>query len=84
VNLPLDQVIRRVVREPGFRAVAEAEGQRAAGHAGVPLADLTAVLEGDLVTLHRRGAHPLLVMQLAGVLGIDPMLRFGADQPPKT
>ncbi len=81
MNLPLDQVIRRVVQDPGFRSAAEHAGQRAADLAGVPLTDLTAVLEGDLVTLHHRGAHPLLVMQLAGALGIDPMQRFGADHP---
>lgn len=81
MNLPLDQLIRRVVRDAGFRSAAERAGQRSADIAGVPLTDLTAVLEGDLVTLHRRGAHPLLVMQLAGALGIDPMQRFGAAHP---
>ncbi|ANI91176.1 MULTISPECIES: hypothetical protein [Mycobacteriales] len=80
MNLPLDQVIRRVVRDPEFRSIAEESGQLAADLAGVRLADLAAVLEGDLVTLQQRGAHPLLIMQLAGALRIDPMRRFAAEQ----
>jgi hypothetical protein len=81
VNLALDQVIRRAARDVGFRAAAAENGQQEAELAGVPPADLTAVVEGDLVVLHRRGAHPLLIMQLAGALGIDPMQQFGADAP---
>lgn len=80
MNLPLDQVIRRVVRDPEFRSIAEESGQLAADLAGVRLADLAAVLDGDLVTLHQRGAHPLLIMQLAGALRIDPMRPFAAEQ----
>jgi hypothetical protein len=77
VNLPVDEVIRRVVRDAGFRAAASRAPQQAAEAAGVALVDLAAVLDGDLVALHERGAHPLLIMQLAGALGIDPMQRFG-------
>jgi hypothetical protein len=81
VNLLLDELLRRVVREAGFREAARAEPHATAGRAGVPLADLTAVLDGELVTLHERGAHPLLIMHLAGALGIDPMETFGrADE----
>ncbi|GAB4079102.1 hypothetical protein GCU67_13680 [Modestobacter muralis] len=79
MNLALDQVIRQVVRDPEFRSFAEEAGQQAAARAGVSPAELAAVLEGDLVTLHRGGAHPLLIMQLAGALGIDPMRRFDAE-----
>lgn len=79
MNLALDEVIRRAARDVGFRAAAAESGQQAAELAGVPPADLRAVVEGDLVALHQRGAHPLLIMQLAGALGIDPMQQFGTD-----
>jgi hypothetical protein len=77
VNLRLDEVLRRVVRDAPFRAEAEAAPERTAEQTGVSLADLEAVLSGDLTVLHARGAHPLLIMQLAGALGIEPMGRLG-------
>lgn len=77
MNLVLDELLRRAVREPGFLACARTEPRGAADGAGVSVEDLTTVLDGDLVTLHQRGAHPLLIMHLAGALGIDPMSRLG-------
>ena len=81
MNLSLDLVIRRFVRDAEFRSCVKDADQSAAESAGVGVAELAAVARGDLVRLYRWGAHPLLVMQLAGALGIDPMLSFGADQP---
>lgn len=81
MNLILDLLIRRVVREPGFRDTARAEPQAVADRSGLPVADVTAVLEGDLLALHRRGAHPLLIMHLAGALGVDPMDRLRSGAP---
>lgn len=78
MNLVLDELLRRAVREPGFLAGAQTGHRAAADEAGVSVEDLTTVLDGDLVTLHERGAHPLLIMHLAGALGIDPMSRLGA------
>jgi hypothetical protein len=77
VNLVLDELIRRAAHDPAFREAARNAPHEAAERAGVPHADVTAVLDGDLVGLHARGAHPLLIMHLAGALGIDPMDRFG-------
>ena len=81
MNLALDEVIRRVAHDVGFRAAATDSWRQAAGLAGVSPSDLRAVVEGDLVALYQRGAHPLLIMQLAGALGIDPMQRYGTDAP---
>ncbi|WP_211176951.1 hypothetical protein [Pseudonocardia acidicola] len=81
MNLPLDELLRWAARDPGFREEARRAPQEAADRARVPLADLTAVLEGDLSALHRRGGHPLLIMQLAGALGIDPIDRFHSAAP---
>ena len=80
MNIVPDGLLRRAVADADFREEARRAPHDAADRAGVPLADLTAVIEGDVVALHDRGAHPLLIMQLAGSLGIDPMERFG--QPP--
>lgn len=76
MNLRLDDVLRRVVRDAQFHAEAQSEPERTAEQVGLSLADLEAVLSGDLTVLHARGAHPLLIMQLAGALGIEPMGRF--------
>lgn len=85
MNLALDDLLRRAARDPDFRTAARAASQAAAKRAGVTLADVTAVLDGDLVALHERGAHPLLIMQLAAALEIDPMDRLGdrATAPPE-
>lgn len=76
MNVPLDQVIGRVVQDPVFRNAAVDRLQQIAEAAGVAPADLEAILAGELLTLYRRGAHPLLIMQLAASLGIDPMERL--------
>jgi hypothetical protein len=76
VNVPLDQAIRRVVKDPVFRNAAVDRSQQIAEAAGVAPADLEAILAGELLALYRRGAHPLLIMQLAASLGIDPMERL--------
>lgn len=78
MNVELDTLLQRLLREAGFLEKSRARPQASAELAGVPLSDLTAAIEGDLVALHERGGHPLLIMQLAGALGIDPMGRFGA------
>lgn len=77
MNIVLDELLRKAVADADFRAEARRSPHDAADRAGVSLADLTAVIEGDVVALHDRGAHPLRIMQLAGSLGIDPMERFG-------
>lgn len=81
MNLLLDELLRRVARDPDFQEEARRAPAAAADRAGVSLADLTAVLDGDLVALHDRGAHPLLIMHLAAAFGIDPMDRFARAVP---
>lgn len=83
MNIPLDQLLRRVVSEPIFREVARAEPQAVAERSGLSVADVTAVLECDLRALHGRGAHPLLIMKLASAMGVNPMDELrGSDPPP--
>jgi hypothetical protein len=81
VNLALDEMLRRVVSDPEFREDAGRAPREVADRVGVAQTDLLAALDGDLRALHDRGAHPLLIMQLAGVLNIDPMDRFRATIP---
>lgn len=83
MNLDLDEVIRRAARDAEFRAAATDSWRNAADLDGVPPRDLRAVVEGDLVALHELGAHPLLIMQLAGALGIDPMQQFAQHRAPQ-
>lgn len=85
MNLALDEALRRAARDDDFLAAARAAPQESADRVGIPLADLTDILNGDLRALHDRGGHPLLIMQLAGALGIDPMSRLrpeAADHTP--
>lgn len=87
MNVPLDQVIRRVVQDPVFRNAAVDRVQQTAEAAGVAPADLEAILAGELLALYRRDAHPLLIMQLAASLGIDPMVRLtdpNSSTPPES
>jgi hypothetical protein len=76
VNLALDELLR-AAQDPDFRDAAGAAPEAAAKRAGVTIGGLTAVLNGDLAVLYEYGAHPLLIMQLAAALEIDPMDRLG-------
>lgn len=85
MNLALDELLCRVLRNPDLLDDAKQAPRETADRAGVTPADVAAVLDGDLVALHGRGAHPLLLMQLAAVLGIDAMEQMsGASIEDKT
>lgn len=82
MNIPLDQLLRRLVSEPVLRESARADPQAVAECLGVPVADMTAALECDLRALHVRGAHPLLIMKLASAMGMNPMEQLRGSDPP--
>lgn len=86
MNLLLDELIRRLAQEPSFLEQARSAPDATAASTGVSPADFNAAVRGDLAALYGSGAHPLLVMKLAGALGIDPMTCFGGDEdaPPAT
>ncbi len=76
MNLPLDELIRSFLRGEQL-----GDGNVAGSNTDVHLrpsdsTDIAAILGGDLRYLHDRGSHPLLIMQLAGVLGIDAATRL--------
>lgn len=73
MNVVLDDLVQRVACDPDFRQAANEAPAATAERAGVSLSELSAVLRGDLIALHECGVHPLLIMQLAGALGVDPM-----------
>lgn len=72
MNLRLDQFIRDVVRSRNLLDDARQAPAEIADLAGLPVADVNSLLRGDLLALYWRGAHSLLLMQLAAVLGVDP------------
>lgn len=76
MNLRLDELIRRFLRGEELRETgtpgAGNDVRRMAGDA----TEIGAILSGDLRQLHDLGAHPLLIMQLAGALGIDPAAKL--------
>lgn len=72
MNLGLDRLLRQVARDPSLLDRLDA---RTVG-GGIEDGDIAALLAGDLLGLFERGAHPLLIMQFAGALHIEPMAAF--------
>jgi hypothetical protein len=77
MNVRLDSMLRRFAKDEAYRKEVALAPEEAAKAAGVPLGQILAALEGDLVQLYEAGAHSLILMGLAGALRIDPMERFG-------
>ncbi len=79
MNLELDRLIRRIVREPTLLdgATLATIGTR------VSEPEIRMLLDKDLAGLRGRDAHPLLLMQFAGAFRIEPMPVLGRqpDQP---
>ena len=80
MNLSLDLFIKGIVGDPVLLTVVASDPASAAADAGVTLGDVDTVLRGDLAALYYRDAHPLLLMQLAGALKVDPMELFAASK----
>lgn len=77
VNLELDLLIRRIVREPALldEATLAMLGSR------VSEAEIQLLLDKDLAGLRARDAHPLLLMQFAGAFRIEAMPALGRQAP---
>lgn len=72
MNLALDRLLRQVARDPSLLDGLDAD--TAGGR--IEEGDIAALLARDLPVLFARGAHPLLIMQFAGALHIEPMAAF--------
>lgn len=72
MNLALDRLLRQVARDPSLLDGFDAD--TAGG--GIEESDIAVLLARDLPGLCARGAHPLLIMQFAGALHIEPMAAF--------
>jgi hypothetical protein len=70
----LDEICYRLVHEPEFRAAVLADAPAAVRDADLTADERTALLTGDVATLHRMGTHPFLLGHLVryGVAGLDP------------
>jgi len=69
MNLALDRLLRKVARDPSLLDGLDADTARG----GIEEEDIAALRARDLAALSARGAHPLLIMQFAGALHIEPM-----------
>lgn len=72
MNIRLDMLLRTFLQDPSARESALSDLGTVSRRMGLPVADVRAAVDGDLGSLYERGAHPLLVMKLAGQLGVDP------------
>lgn len=73
MNIRLDTLLQEFVKNSHTRDDARADVEATAQRTGLPMTDVQAALDGDLRVLYERGAHPLLMMQLAHRLGVNPM-----------
>lgn len=75
-HVSLDQALERVIADPTCLALL------AADPASFDITPEQAgwIADGDLRSIAAAGAHPLLVMQIAEVLGIDPVATFADEE----
>ncbi len=77
MNLELDQLISSVAREPALLD----EMALATFGTRVSESEIRMLVAKDLAGLRSKGAHPLLLMQFAGVFEIEPMRALGRQLP---
>lgn len=76
MNLKLDMKIRKFLTEDEIDGCRSVSPDSVDGDVDD---DYAAILSGNLRPLFERGAHPLLLMQLAHRLSIDPMEVLSRD-----
>lgn len=79
MNFIIDFAIRSIIRIPLSFNEAMKDHLEVEKRLGVRPSELKLIVEGDLCGLATLGMHPLLLVQLAGCLAIDPIERLASS-----